>query len=192
MAWVRPKHQPKPKPKADPVDTFAPLLSYISNRRLNPRPASPTKNLPSVVPLSRDPILRSLQQSQKALHVEEPIVVYEEEDQDELDYQRSHRSTRRPRSRDEEGPYEDPSPRVMSQYQPKESPQPPPPPPPPPSSRFERQTPRVPSYERPRPAERVRERIISQPIVYPTYSKRLRSRAVSARWASATTPLDLR
>ncbi|KAL8963132.1 MAG: hypothetical protein Q9193_000567 [Seirophora villosa] len=192
MAWVRPKNPPKSKAKADPIETFAPLLSYISNRRLSPRPTSPTKNISPVAPLSNDPILRSLQQSQKALHVEEPIVVYEE-DQNEPDYQPPHRHSHRPKTRDEERPHEQPSPSAVSRYQRKAPPDLPRPPPnlpqPPPITR---QKPRVPSYERPRPAERVRERFVSQPIAYPVYSERVSSRAVSARWASATTPLDLR
>ncbi|KAI4184273.1 MAG: hypothetical protein LQ348_004571 [Seirophora lacunosa] len=192
MAWVRPKNPPKSKAKADPIETFAPLLSYISNRRLSPRPTSPTKNIPPVAPLSSDPILRSLQQSQKALHVEEPVVVYEE-DQDESDYQPAHRDSHRPKTRDEERSREQPSPPAVPRYQRKAPPNLPRPPPtlpqPPPITR---QKPRVPSYERPRPAERVRERFVSQPIAYPVYSERVSSRAVSARWASATTPLDLR
>ncbi|KAL9011318.1 MAG: hypothetical protein Q9173_003828 [Seirophora scorigena] len=185
MAWVRPKNPPKPKAKADPIETFAPLLSYISNRRLSPRPTSPTKNIPPVAPLSRDPILRSLQQSQKALQVEEPIVVYDE-DQDEPDYQTSHRQSHRPKTRDEEKPHEQPKPPAVPRYQRKAPPNLPQPPP------ITRQKPRVPSYERPRPAERVQERLVSQPMAYPVHSERVSSRAVSARWASATTPLDLR
>ncbi|KAI4198270.1 MAG: hypothetical protein LQ346_002810 [Caloplaca aetnensis] len=195
MAWVRPKNPP-PKPKGDPVDTLVPLLSYISNRRINSRSRSPTKHLPpppSQIPISRDPILRSLQQAQaQAHHAEaEPIIVYEEEEDEdeEPDYQSQRHSTHHRSSRADRS-YKQPSQHVVRHYERKPALAPPPPPPSPP--KIVRQQPRVPSYERSRPAEIVRERVISQPLPYSTYTQRATSRAVSARWASATTPLDLR
>ncbi|KAL8901607.1 MAG: hypothetical protein Q9207_005119 [Kuettlingeria erythrocarpa] len=205
MAWVRPKNPPKPKPKADPVDSLVPLLSYISNRRVNSRSTSPTKHIPPPppqVPISRDPILRSFQQAQaqaqaQAHHAEEEepsIIVYEQEvedDDEEPDYQSQRQSTHHRSSRDDSS-YKQPSQHVVRHYERKPASVPAPPPPPPPPPKIIRQQPRVPSYERSRPAEIIRERIISQPIPYSTYTERAKSRAVSARWASATTPLDLR
>ncbi|KAL8879263.1 MAG: hypothetical protein Q9192_008269, partial [Flavoplaca navasiana] len=79
MAWVRPKHPPPKKPKPDPVSTLLPMLSYFSSSR-PPPPISPTKPKPhqiSSTPLSRDPILRSFQQTQ-AISEAEPEPSYEE------------------------------------------------------------------------------------------------------------------
>ncbi|KAL8827536.1 MAG: hypothetical protein Q9170_006978 [Blastenia crenularia] len=184
MAWVRPKH-PKPKPKADPVDTLVPLLSYITNRRVTSRPTSPIKNTPPPTPLSRDPILRSFQQAQEC-QIEESIT---DDDEAESEYQlqpppsshrEKHSSQRRLRK--------EPSQPAVRVYERK-----PPPPPPPPPPRVVRQQPRVSSYERYRPAEPIlRDVVAPRHKPYPTYSERAPSRAVSARWASATTPLDLR
>lgn len=183
MAWVRPKHPPPRKSKADPVETLVPMLSYFSNRRVNPRPSSPTKHISLAVPISRDPIIRSLQQAQ-AQHAEEPIIVYEEEDE-ESEYQPQprpiphHRQLRVEQERSKRH-----IPQMVTQHRRKPSPPPPP--------RIVRQQPRVPSHERPRPAETVQEKVFPQPTRYPPYNEQVSSRAMSARWASATTPLDLR
>lgn len=180
MAWVRPKH-PKPKPKADAVDTLAPMLSYFSNRRFSPRHSSPTKYVSPVAPLSRDPILRSLQQAQ-AIHAEEPITDDEHEESED--------QSERPHSCHLKAPDErkmkQPTQRAVTHHQR----EPPPPPPPPPQ--IVRQQPRIASYERPRPVTTVRDKILPRSVPLPSYTDRVFPRAVSARWASATTPLDLR
>ncbi|KAL8760293.1 MAG: hypothetical protein Q9184_003388 [Pyrenodesmia sp. 2 TL-2023] len=148
MAWVRPKNPPKPKAKADPVDSLVPLLSYISNRRIHPRPISPTKQVPSPAPISHDPIIRSFQQAQaQAHHAEEPIIVYEEEEE-EPDYQSQRNSTPHRSVRDGRS-YVQPSQPAVRHHQRKPAPLPPPPPP-----KVVRQQPRVPSYERSRPHSR--------------------------------------
>ncbi|KAL8845716.1 MAG: hypothetical protein Q9198_011362, partial [Flavoplaca austrocitrina] len=67
-------------------------------------------------------------------------------------------------------------------------PSPPPPPPPP----LAPPRPRVASYERHPPVQIVRERYVPRPVGYPSYQERMASRAISARWASATAALDIR
>lgn len=186
MAWVRPKH-PKPKPKADPVETLVPMLSYFSNRRITPRPSSPTKQIVTATPLSRDPILRSLQQAQQ-LHAQEHVSDEEEDIAEEVesDHQSRKPSSYHPKiERRQERHTRSIQPSVTHRQR---EPSPPPPPPP----RIERQKPRVSSYERYRPAEKQQERYVPRHVLYPTYGERVVPRAISARWASATTPLDLR
>ncbi|KAL8943582.1 MAG: hypothetical protein Q9211_000936 [Gyalolechia sp. 1 TL-2023] len=184
MAWVRPKH-PKPKPKADPVDTLVPMLSYFSNRRVASRPASPTKQNVAVAPVSRDPILRSLQQAQQ-LHAQEAITDDEDDAVEvESDYQSRRHYSHRPNTERRQERDTQPTQRIAT-HRPREPSLSPPPP------RIMRQQPRVSSYERYRPAERRQERVIPPRVPYPTFGERASSRAVSARWASATTPLDLR
>ncbi|KAL9006297.1 MAG: hypothetical protein Q9188_000954 [Gyalolechia gomerana] len=184
MAWVRPKH-PKPKPKADPVDTLVPMLSYFSSRRVVSRPASPTKPNVPVAPISRDPILRSLQQAQQ-LHAQEPITDDEEDAVEaESDHQSRRQHSHHPKAKRRQERHVPPTQRVVT-HRPREPSVPPPPP------RIVRQQPRVSSYERYRPAEKTQGRVIPRQVPYPTYGEHASSRAVSARWASATTPLDLR
>lgn len=183
MAWVRPKHPPKSKSKADPVETLVPMLSYFSNRRVGPRPTSPSKQLSPVAPVPRDPILRSLQQAQ-AIHAEAPIIVYEDSDSDDQSLEQPSQRLHRRKVRDEpEHPAQSVQHRT-TRYERRPSPPPPP--------RVVCQQPRVASYERSRPVKVVRERVISQPVPYPAYTERVSSRAISARWASATTPLEIR
>ena len=194
MAWVRPKHPP-PKPKADPVDTLVPMLSYFSNRRVTSRPTSPNKqNAPPPIPISRDPILRSFQQAQ-ALHAEELVTDDDEEDDDE-DEESYHEPPPPPiqRSRQHKGDTRQERPkqhhqRISPQYSKEKSP-PRPQPPLPSAPRIDRPQARVSSYERYRPVVVMpQEKIFERHV---PYAERASSRAVSARWASATTPLDLR
>ncbi|KAL9599058.1 MAG: hypothetical protein Q9219_004092 [cf. Caloplaca sp. 3 TL-2023] len=189
MAWVRPKH-PKPKPKADPIDTLVPMLSYISNRRVTSRSSSPTKQTPHTAPLSRDPILRSFQQAQ-ALQVEDPISDPDDEPEEPDHESQQYQPSQPPRQKplEEQKTEKKPRERMVTHHHQRE-PSPPPTPPPPP--RIARQQPRVASYERYRPAETPREMINPRYLPQPTYRERASRRAVSARWASATTPLDLR
>ncbi|KAL8936953.1 MAG: hypothetical protein Q9216_004668 [Gyalolechia sp. 2 TL-2023] len=184
MAWVRPKN-PKPKPKADPVDTLVPMLSYFSNRRVTSRPASPTKPNVAIVPISHDPILRSLQQAQQ-LQAQVPIT---DEEEDAVEAESDHQSRKQhshyPKVERRQERSTQPSQRIVT-HRPREPSLPPPPP------RIVRQQPRVSSYERYRPVERPQERYVPRHVPYPTYGEHAPARAVSARWASATTPLDLR
>ncbi|KAI4181608.1 MAG: hypothetical protein L6R41_006519 [Letrouitia leprolyta] len=187
MAWVRPKH-PKPKPKADPVETLVPMLSYFSNRRIASRPSSPTKQVVTTTPISKDPILRSLQQAQQ-LHAQEHISDAEEDIAEEIESDHRSRmqvSVHSKAEQRQERHARSTQPSVT--HRPRE-PSPPAPPPPP---RITRQKPRVSSYERYRPAEKQQERYVPRHVPYPTYGERITPRAISARWASATTPLDLR
>ena len=193
MAWVRPKHPRPKKPKPDPVFTLLPMLSYISGSSRPPPPVSPTKAKPqrtSSTPLSRDPILRSFQQTQ-AVHEEEPESVIEEprpKHQHQHHSQPKHHAPSHPSYREEH--HEVASHRSRTSKQSHRDPSPPPPPPPPLAST--RSRPRVPSYERHQPVEVVRERYVPRLVDYPSYQARMASRATSARWASATAPLDIR
>ncbi|KAL8838307.1 MAG: hypothetical protein Q9176_005118 [Flavoplaca citrina] len=186
MAWVRPKHPPPKKPKPNPVSTLLPMLSYLSSSRPPPPPISPTKAKPhhiSSTPLSRDPILRSFQQTQ-AISQAEPEPPYEESRPKPSQskrrtpslspHEREHRVLASQRAQTVSQGYRDPSP---------------PPPPPPPLAP---PRPRVASYERHPPVQIVRERYVPRPVGYPSYQERMASRAISARWASATAALDIR
>ncbi|KAL8993107.1 MAG: hypothetical protein Q9169_006598 [Polycauliona sp. 2 TL-2023] len=190
MAWVRPKHPPPKKAKPEPVFTLLPILNYITNNSRPPPPISPTKakpQHPSAVPLSSDPILRSFQQIQ-AIHADEspyPDPVHEESPPKHHTQSRRQAPSRSPNKEERQD--------VASQYsrttrQHHRDPSPPPPPPPPLAiSRA-----RVTSYERQKPVLVVPERYAPRPVDYPSYQERMASRATSARWASATAPLDIR
>ncbi|KAL8726301.1 MAG: hypothetical protein Q9166_006803 [cf. Caloplaca sp. 2 TL-2023] len=188
MAWVRPRHPPPKKPKPDPVVTFLPMLSYFSSSR-PPPPLSPTKvkhqAIPPAAPLSRDPIIRSFQQAE-ARHVEEPIFVESDHEEKHRHQQPQRRHRPHHSTRDAEEHYEIPSPRTRSVSHQEE-----PSPPPPPLPRVHPR-PRVASYEPPRPVVTARERHAPRLSAYPTYEERMSQRAVSARWASAATPLDFK
>lgn len=192
MAWVRPKHPPPKKPKPDPIVTLLPMLSYFSSSR-PPPPLSPTKAKPqhaSAAPLSRDPILRSLQQTQAA-HEDEPRCPDPvDEELRPKQHQTKHHAPSRPPCREEYDEVASRRSRTVRQNHRDPSPFPPPSPPPPLPLALPR--PRVASYERHQPVQVVRERYSPRPTDYPSYQTRMASKATSARWASATAPLDIR
>lgn len=178
MAWVRPKHPPKPKPKADPVEALVPMLSYFSGRRPSSRPVSNHKAIAPVVPVPRDPVLRRLQQAQ-ALHAEVPTTGHEHE---ELDHHPRRQQHHHYTSSDDEEYYEHRGQGPVAKYQRKPSP--------PPVQRTMRPRPRGLSYKRYRPHDVARDKPVNRHVPLPTQGEKKSSRAVSARWASATTPLD--
>ncbi|KAL8757379.1 MAG: hypothetical protein Q9199_002256 [Rusavskia elegans] len=189
MAWVRPKHPPPKKPKPDPVITLLPMLSYFSSSSRPPPPLSPTKAKPQhayAAPLSRDPILRSFQQT-RAAHEDDPG--YPDPIDEEFrpkQHHMKHHAPSRPPCREEYDEVASLRSRTVKQNH--RDPSPPPPPPPP----LARRRPRVASYERHQPVQVVRERYSPRLTDYPSYQERMASRATSARWASATAPLDIR
>lgn len=189
MAWVRPKHPPPKKPKADPVVTLLPMLSYFSGGR-PPQPPSPTKPKPqpaAAAPLSRDPILRSLQQTQAACH-QDPSHSVPMHDESQSDHSKSPTHRNAPsRSLYREEHHQLPS-RPSRTVRVDRDPSPLPLPPPP----LARPRPRAASYERHQPVQVVLERYSPRATDHPSYQERIASRATSARWANATAPLVIK
>ena len=189
MAWVRPKHPPPKKPKPDPVVTLLPMLSYFSGGR-PPQPPSPTKPKPQpapAAPLSRDPILRSLQQTQAAYH-QDPSHSVPMPDESQSDHSKSPTHRNAPsRSPYKEEHHQLPS-RPSRTVRDNREPSPPPPPPPP----LDRPRLRPASYERHQPVQVVLERYSPRATDHPSYQERIASRATSARWANATAPLVIK
>ncbi|KAL8673284.1 MAG: hypothetical protein Q9168_002282 [Polycauliona sp. 1 TL-2023] len=190
MAWVRPKHPPPKKPKADPVFSLVPILNYITstNRPVSPTKAKQQQQHLSTAPLSRDPILRSFQQTQAI-----PEEGFRDQDSVLEDIPPKHHNQTKHHAPSRSLTRENHHSTTASQYsrtirRDHRDHSPPPPPPPP----LARPQPRVPSYERHHPAQVVAERYAPRPVDYPSYQERMASRATSARWASATAPLDIR
>ncbi|KAL9045247.1 MAG: hypothetical protein Q9214_001683 [Letrouitia sp. 1 TL-2023] len=185
MAWVRPKHKPKPK---DPAESLIPMLSYFSGTpRHNLRPISTSpKALPPAAPVSHDPILRSIQQAQALQHQESATDHQRRQAPDNQPRRQKH--LYQPALRDEEEIYEYLSEQhELTPHQKAPSP----------SRDISPRRSRVPSYERARPPPAMAEgrhkytsTLRHQPYV-PSSSARVSARMTSSRWASATTPLDI-
>lgn len=207
------------KQQYNPLDIFdfsvkATWHGYVPNihhpRNLNPTPSSlssqcsatsaalaahhhpsllqkPNPNM-FLLPLSRDPILRSFQQTQAVSHEDPEFsnTVYEET-RPKPSQSKRHTPSHSPQEREHHAVASQRAQSVKQDYR-----DPSPPPPPPPPLPLARPRPRVASYERPKPVETVREKYTPRPVDYPSYQERMASRAVSARWASATAALDIR
>ena len=192
MAWVRPRH-PKKEP-VDPVEAYLPMLSFFGGRRPPARPKSKPKAKQRVA-LSRDPILRSLQQAQ-ALHVEEPTISYShkaptrQSHEEHLVHEDDHELNLENESEPEEY-HARMTQRSVRQLMREPSPPPPPPPPPPAQSRIIRTKPRAPSYDRPVPQPIVKDRPSPTRVPPSRRNREESTRVISSRWVSATTPLDL-
>ncbi|KAL9610381.1 MAG: hypothetical protein Q9167_004921 [Letrouitia subvulpina] len=187
MAWVRPKH--KPKPKADPVESLIPMLSYFSGTpRHNLHPTSRTpKALPAADPISRDPILRSFQQAQ-ALQRQESAMDHHQRREESNNQPRRQKHLHRLVPQDEE---------EISEYSSEQHDLTPHQKAPSPSRDISPQRPRITSYERPRPPPATAEgrrrhtSTLCHQSYLPSSSARVSSRVTSSRWASATMPLDI-
>ena len=191
MAWVRPKH-PKKEP-VDPVETFLPMLSFFGGRRPPTRPKL-NKNPKPTVLLSRDPILRSIQQAQEAqaLHAEEPTTSHSHKTstrkshEQYLFHEDDHEASLDVESELEEH-YERMTQRPLRSLKREPSP----PPSPPVQPRVIQPKPRALSYERPVPKAVVKDRPPPRGVPLSRRSRDETSRVISSRWVSATTPLEL-
>ncbi|KAL8747992.1 MAG: hypothetical protein Q9190_000204 [Brigantiaea leucoxantha] len=183
MAWVRPRH-PKKKEPVDPTESLVPILSFFSGQRHISQP-SPPKIIQK--PL-QDPILQNLRQAQIA------------NNKNTVESRSRKTASRKPRTeprQDEESDEgwddcdEESAQRTVSRHHAKILSSPPPPPQPAPPAARPRPRPRPVVYEHPVPMPVARDRYVPYAVPVPLFPKVEASRALSSRWASATTPLNL-